>query len=122
MQVENLRDLVVGALEDMKAADITVLDVRGKTSITDYFIIASGTSDRHVKSLAETVAFQAKQAGQAPIGMEGVTEGEWALVDLNGVVLHAMLPKVRDYYQLEKLWSVDVEAAEKLSRERPQSI
>ena len=122
MQVENLRDLVVGALEDMKATDITVLDVRGKTSITDYFIIASGTSDRHVKSLAETVAFQAKQAGQAPIGMEGVTEGEWALVDLNGVVLHAMLPKVRDYYQLEKLWSVDVEAAEKLSRERPQSI
>jgi len=122
MQVENLRDLVVGALEDMKAADITVLDVRGKTSITDFFIIASGTSDRHVKSLAETVAFQAKQAGQAPIGMEGVTEGEWALVDLNGVVLHAMLPKVRDYYQLEKLWSVDVEAAEKLSRERPQSI
>ncbi len=122
MQVENLRDLVVGALEDMKAADITVLDVRGKTSITDYFIIASGTSDRHVKSLAETVAFQAKLAGQAPIGMEGVTEGEWALVDLNGVVLHAMLPKVRDYYQLEKLWSVDVEAAEKLSRERPQSI
>lgn len=120
MQVENLRDLVVAALEDMKAADIAVLDVRGKTSITDYFIIASGTSDRHVKSLAETVAFQAKQAGQAPIGMEGVTEGEWALVDLNGVVLHAMLPKVRDYYQLEKLWSVDVEAAEKLSRERPQ--
>ena len=120
MQVENLRDLVVAALEDMKAADIAVLDVRGKTSITDYFIIASGTSDRHVKSLADTVAFQAKQAGQAPIGMEGVTEGEWALVDLNGVVLHAMLPKVRDYYQLEKLWSVDAEAAEKISRERLQ--
>lgn len=119
MQVETLRDLVVGALEDMKAADITVLDVRGKTSVTDYFIIASGTSDRHVKSIAEAVAFQSKQAGQAPIGMEGVTEGEWALVDLNGVVLHAMLPKVRDYYQLEKLWSVDAQAAEKLSRERP---
>ena len=119
MQVETLRDLVVGSLEDMKAADITVLDVRGKTSVTDYFIIASGTSDRHVKSIAEAVAFQSKQAGQAPIGMEGVTEGEWALVDLNGVVLHAMLPKVRDYYQLEKLWSVDAQAAEKLSRERP---
>ena len=120
MQVETLRDLVVGALDDMKATDITVLDVRGKTSITDYFIVASGTSDRHVKSMAEAVAFQAKQAGQAPIGMEGVNEGEWALVDLNGVVLHAMLPKVRDYYQLEKLWSVDAEAAEKLSRERLQ--
>ncbi len=120
MQVETLRDLVVGALEDMKATDISVLDVRGKTSITDYFIIASGTSDRHVKSMAEAVAFHAKQAGQAPIGMEGVTEGEWALVDLNGVVLHAMLPKVRDYYQLEKLWSVDSKAAEKLSLERNQ--
>jgi len=120
MQVETLRDLVVETLEDMKAADISVLDVRGKTSITDYFIIASGTSDRHVKSMAEAVAFQSKQAGQAPIGMEGVTEGEWALVDLNGVVLHAMQSKVRDYYQLEKLWSVDAEAAEKLSQERPQ--
>lgn len=119
MQVETLRDLVVVALEDMKAVEITVLDVRGKTSITDYFIIASGTSDRHVKSLAEAVAFKAKQAGQAPIGMEGVNEGEWALVDLNGVVLHAMLPKVRDYYQLEKLWSVDAAAAEQLSKERP---
>jgi len=119
MQVETLRDLVVTALEDMKAHDISVLDVRGKTSITDYFILASGTSDRHVKALAETVAFQSKQAGQAVIGMEGVSEGEWALVDLNGVVLHAMLPKVRDYYQLEKLWSVDAEAAEKLSQERP---
>ncbi len=116
MQVEILRDLVVDTLEDIKALDISVLDVRGKTSITDYFIIASGTSDRHVKSMAETVVFQAKQAGQTPIGMEGVTEGEWALVDLNSVVLHAMLPKVRDYYHLEKLWSVDAEAAEKLNR------
>ena len=118
MQVEALRDLVVNILEDMKANDITVLDVRGKTSIADFFIIASGTSDRHVKSTAEAVAFQAKQAGEAALGIEGANEGEWALVDLNGVVVHVMQPKVRDFYQLERLWSVDVEAAEKLSKER----
>lgn len=105
MQVEELKDIVINSLEDMKAQDIKVLDVRGKTSITDLMIFASGTSDRHVKSIAETVAFQAKQAGQAPLGTEGALEGEWALVDLNGVVVHVMQPKVRDYYQLERLWS-----------------
>lgn len=118
MQVEALRDLAVKALEDMKAQDVKVLDVRGKTSITDFFVIASGTSDRHVKSLAETVAFQAKQAGEPAIGMEGVDEGEWALIDLNGVVVHVMQPKVRDFYQLEKLWEVDAPAAERLSTQR----
>jgi len=118
MQVEALRDLVVTTLEDMKAFDIVTLDVRGKTSITDYFVIASGTSDRHVKSTAESVAFQAKQAGQAPIGTEGLQEGEWALIDLNGVVVHVMQPRVRDFYQLERLWNVDPRAAEKLSKDR----
>ena len=118
MQEEALRDLAVKSLEDMKAQDIKVLDVRGKTSITDYFVIASGTSDRHVKSLAETVAFQAKLAGEPAIGIEGLEEGEWALVDLNGVVVHIMQPKVRDFYQLEKLWEVNAPAAEKLSQHR----
>jgi len=118
MQVEELRDLVVKFLDDMKAQDIKVLDVRGKTSITDFFVIASGTSDRHVKALAETVAFQAKQAGEAPIGMEGMEDGEWALIDLNGVVVHVMQAKVRDFYQLEKLWEVDAAAAERLSTRR----
>ncbi len=94
-------------LEDMKAFDIETLDVRGKTSITDFFVLASGTSDRHVKSAAEAVAFQAKQAGQVPIGTEGLQEGEWALIDLNGVVVHVMQAKVRDFYQLERLWNMD---------------
>ena len=107
MEVEQLRDLVVGVLEDMKAQDIRVLDVRDKTSITDIMIIASGTSDRHVKSIAETVAFQAKNKGELPLGLEGVQDGEWALIDLNGVVVHVMLPKVRDFYHLERLWGVD---------------
>ena len=118
MEIDELRDLVVSVLEDMKATNVVVLDVREKTSIADYFVIASGTSDRHVKSSAEAIAFQAKQAGESPLGVEGLSEGEWALVDLNGVVVHVMLPKVRDFYQLEKLWAVDAEAAEKLSRER----
>ncbi len=108
MLAEELRDLVVGVLEDMKARDVRVLDVRGKTSITDVMIFASGTSDRHVKAIAETVAFQAKSHGEPPLGTEGVAEGEWALIDLNGVVVHVMLPSVRDYYHLERLWSVDL--------------
>lgn len=118
MEPESLRDLAVTTLEDMKAFDIITLDVRGKTSITDYFVIASANSDRHVKSSAEAVAFQAKQAGQAPIGVEGLQEGEWALIDLNGVVVHIMQPRVRDFYQLERLWDVDPVAAEKVSKER----
>ena len=108
MQTEELRDLVLKTLDDMKALDVIVLDVRGKTSITDIMIVASGTSARHVKSIAETVAFKAKEAGEPPLGMEGVNDGEWALVDLNGVVVHVMQPKVRDFYQLERLWDMNI--------------
>lgn len=105
MELKELRALVLETLDDMKAKDVHVIDVRGKTAVTDLMIIASGTSDRHVKSIAEAVAYQAKEAGQPPIGTEGVEGGEWALVDLNGIVLHVMLPKVRDFYNLERLWS-----------------
>ena len=117
MQIEALRDVVVEALDDMKAKDVVVLDVRGKTSITDIMIIASGTSDRHVKSIAQTVAFKAKQVGESPLGTEGVEDGEWALVDLNGVVVHVMLPKVRDFYHLERLWSMEESQSAKQSLE-----
>ena len=112
MEVEAHRDLVLKTLEDMKARDISVLDVRGRTSITDIMIIASGTSDRHVNSIAEAVAFQSKLAGEPALGTEGIEDGEWALVDLNGVVVHVMLPKVRDFYQLERLWSLDFDGQE----------
>jgi len=105
LELEQLTQLVVASLEDMKARDIQVIDVRGKTAITDVMVIASGTSERHVKAVAETVAFRAKEAGEPPLGTEGLTEGEWALVDLNIVVVHVMLPKVRDFYALERLWS-----------------
>ena len=106
MQLEKLKELVLNALADMKARDVSVMDVRGKTAITDFMIVASGTSDRHVKSIAENVAYQAKEAGERPLGAEGLAGGEWALVDLNGVVVHVMLPKVRDFYNLESLWGV----------------
>lgn len=105
MQLEQLKGLVLETLADLKARDVSVLDVHGKTSITDYMIIASGTSDRHVKAIADTIAYRAKEAGEAPLGCEGVNEGEWALVDLNGIVVHVMLPRVRDFYNLERLWS-----------------
>jgi ribosome-associated protein len=111
MQIEQLKQLVLDILAELKARDVAVMDVRGKTVVTDFMILASGTSDRHVKAIAEAVAFQAKEAGEPPLGTEGVSEGEWALVDLNGVVVHVMLPKVRDYYNLERLWSAPASVA-----------
>jgi ribosome-associated protein len=99
-------DLARDALDELKARDVEVLDVRKMTTITDYFVIASGTSDRHVKSLAERIVESAKQAGLAPLGVEGLERGEWVLVDLADVVVHVMQPQARDFYKLESLWSV----------------
>lgn len=107
MQIDKLRDLILNTLDDMKALDIKELDVRGKTSITDLMIIASGTSNRHVTSMAETILFKAKDAGETPLGVEGMKEGEWVLVDLNGIVVHLMQSRVRDFYQLERLWQME---------------
>jgi ribosome-associated protein len=104
MNLEQLIDLVVEALEDVKAVDIRIVDVRGKTAITDIMVIASGTSDRHVKALADNVVIKAKEAGVKPLGVEGQDSRDWVLVDLNDVVVHVMLPQVRDFYNLEKLW------------------
>jgi ribosome-associated protein len=111
MQTEQLKQLVLDTLAELKAREVSVMDVRGKTVVTDFMILASGTSNRHVKAIAEAVAFRAKEAGELPLGTEGVSEGEWALVDINGVVVHVMLPKVRDYYNLERLWSAPASVA-----------
>jgi len=99
-----LRDVVLGALAELKAVDVRALDVRGITDITDTMVVASGTSDRHVKSIADRVLQRCKEAGYRPYGMEGERDGEWVLLDLQDVVLHVMLPRVREFYALEKLW------------------
>ena len=96
--------VVKAALEEMKAVDARVLDVRGMTDIADYMVIASGTSDRHVRSIADRVRQQVKASGVRPFGVEGANEGEWVLVDLPDVMVHVMLPRVREFYALEQLW------------------
>ena len=107
MKIDILKEIVVKALEDHKARDIRIIDVRGKTTITDFMVIASGTSSRHVKALAHSIVTEAAAAGVKPLGMEGERDGEWVLVDLCDVVAHIMLPNTREFYGLEKLWSVD---------------
>ena len=113
MQTDELKKTALQALEDLKAINIVEFDVRAMTSVTDFMIIASGTSDRHVKSLANAVVMACKGAGVAPLGVEGEREGEWVLVDLGDVVVHVMQPRIREFYALEKLWSVTEESREK---------
>lgn len=115
-----LHDVVTAALEDMKAVNVKVLDVRGLTDIADTMVIASGNSDRHVRSIADRVVEKAKAAGFRPLGTEGARDGEWVLVDLQDIVLHVMLPRVREFYGLERLWDngavVPVPAAAQVPR------
>jgi ribosome silencing factor RsfS/YbeB/iojap len=106
-----LQDVVLDALADMKAVDVKALDVRGLTDITDTMVVASGTSDRHVKSIADRVVQRCREAGFRPFGMEGERDGDWVLVDLHDVVLHVMLPRTREFYALEKLWEGGSKAA-----------
>jgi ribosome-associated protein len=106
MNTEQIEETVVHALEDIKGKDIRILDVRGKTSVTDVIVIASGTSTRQVKSLADNVVEKVKEKGLMPLGVEGDDSG-WVLVDLGEVVVHVMTQEVRDYYNLERLWGED---------------
>ena len=99
-----LEKLVLKALEDLKAVNIKVLDVRGLTDVADTMIVASGTSDRHVRAIAENVIMLTKAGGRRPLGTEGKQDGEWVLVDLQDVLVHVMLPRVREFYALEQLW------------------
>ena len=105
MQAEQLRELVVQTLDDMKAVNTVTLDVTGLTDVMDYLVVASGTSNRHVKSLADNVCMEAKKQGHRALGVEGEDAGEWVLVDFGDVVVHVMLPATRDFYDLERLWA-----------------
>jgi len=104
--IEALLETVHAAIAELKARDVVEIDVRGKSSVTDYMVIASGTSSRHVKSIADEVVRFAKKLGVMPLGVEGEREAEWVLVDLGDVVVHVMLPRVREFYALERLWTV----------------
>ncbi len=104
MNSEQLCDLVIDALEEVKARDIVKLDVRELTTVTDYMIVASGTSNRHVKALADAVADKAREAGHRPAGIEGEDGSEWVLLDLQDALVHVMLPRIKKFYNLEKLW------------------
>lgn len=97
---------VHSALEEIKARDTVEIDVRGKTSVCDFMIVTSGTSTRHVKSIADEVVRYAKKLDLQPLGVEGEQEAEWVLVDLGDVIVHVMLPRVREFYALERLWTV----------------
>lgn len=106
MNSNELSKLVVDALDEVKARDIVKLDVRELTTVTDFMIVASGTSSRHVKALVDAVAEKSRAAGHRPAGIEGEEGGEWVLLDLQDALVHVMLPRVREFYNLEKLWSL----------------
>ena len=119
MQIENLKNQVVKILEDMKAHDVKALDVRQLTDVTDIMVIASGTSVRHVKSMAYRVRDEAREkTGVRPIGVEGEDQGDWVLIDLGDVVVHIMRPETREFYDLERLWNREVEELFRLNREK----
>ena len=107
MTIENLPDFIVEQLEESKARDISVIDVQHKTSITDTMIVCSGTSTRHVKSIANQLIQKAKEQEKKPLGIEGEKDSEWVLVDFGDAIVHVMQANARDYYQIEKLWSAE---------------
>ena len=104
-QDQRLIAIVESALEDMKAREVVTIDVRGRSSVTDYMVVASGTSKRHVASVAQEVLDQLKAEGVQPIGVEGQNVGDWVLVDVGSVIVHVMMPDARDFYDIERLWS-----------------
>ncbi len=112
MNSEQLIDLVTESLEALKGKDITVIDISEKSSIADAMMVATGTSKRHVSSLAESVRLSTKRADHPPLGFEGGDSSDWVLVDLGDVIVHVMTQEKRDFYELEKLWSVGPDSDE----------
>jgi len=107
MQTNELKKVALHALKELKADNVSVIDVSKRTSVTDVLIIASGTSSRHIKSLADNVVSEVKDSGGKPLGVEGADSSDWVLVDLGGVVVHVMMPAARSFYDLEQFWTDD---------------
>ena len=105
MDSDTLKTVVIEALDDIKGQEIVALDVRNQTDITDHMVVASGTTSRQVKALVDNVLFKVKGHDVPVLGVEGLETNEWVLIDLADVIVHVMLPKVRDFYELERLWS-----------------
>lgn len=104
MQEQQLKEFILQQLEDMKARDITIIDVSATSDVTDLMIICTGNSKRHVRAVAEQTALAAKREGETPLGIEGLEGSEWVLLDLGTLVVHVMQDETRQFYQLEKLW------------------
>ena len=119
--VEQLRDIAVERIDDAKGRETTVNDVRGMTDITDFMIIASGTSDRHVNAIAERVAEGMRDVGLKPVGTEGQDDAEWIVLDYGDLVVHIMQQSVRDYYDLDGLWNEKVRKLIEQSREQKEN-
>lgn len=111
MQNKEIFDFVLDKIDDLKARDVMTFDVSSFSSITDNMVICSGTSKKHVQSIAEHLIVEAKAADEAPLGVEGMDTGEWVLVDMGSTVLHIMQEGTRDFYQLEKLWQSSIDNA-----------
>ena len=107
--VQQLHQLVLSTLEELKAVDVKSVDVTGLSPLTDHFVVASGNSTRHVKSMADKLVQAAKAKGLQPLGVEGEQEAQWILVDLNDIIVHLMLPQARAFYNIEKLWEASSE-------------
>jgi ribosome-associated protein len=118
----NLESLVIAALDEMKAVNVKVMDVRGVADFADAMVVASGNSDRHVRAIAQNVIDRAREQQRRPMGVEGTRDGEWVLVDLQDVVLHVMLPRVREFYAIEQLWEQPVAAAAKRAGARLRAV
>ncbi len=106
MNSEALKELVIEALDDIKGQDIVALDVTKQTDIADHMVVATGNTSRQVKALVDSVLVKVKAEGVQVLGVEGEDSGEWILVDLADVIVHVMLPSIREFYDLERLWSV----------------
>ena len=106
METIELLKVIETVLDEKKAINYTLIDVKGRTSITDYMIVVTGTSSRHLKSLSDYVTEKVKECGLKPLGVEGDQGSDWVLLDLGDIIVHIMTQQARDYYQLEKLWSL----------------